>query len=193
MTKTIPELVNGFAKGDERAFAELVGRYQKKIYSLAYQLLGNHLDADEVVQETFVRVYKRRKELHDVKYFSTFLLRVATNYAIDLLRKRRGHTTLSDETGSLPGSMLLELSERVATPSQDYENKELMDEITGALDRLPPRQRLTAILHDVQGFTKAEIAAALDCPEATVRSNLHIARKKLKKILSQRLRGRIKE
>ncbi|MEW5994350.1 MAG: sigma-70 family RNA polymerase sigma factor [Candidatus Zixiibacteriota bacterium] len=193
MTKSIPELVDSFTQGDHKAFAELVNRFQRKIYSLAYRLLGDHLDADEVVQETFVRVYNRRKELQDVKYFSTFLLRIATNYAIDLLRKRRGHTSLLDETGSLPGRALLEMSRQVATPSQDYENKVLMEEIKGALDRLPPRQRLTAILHDIEGLSKSEIAAALGSPEATVRSNLHIARKKLKKILSQRLRGTAKE
>lgn len=189
MIRTIPELVDSFINGDQEAFAELVGRYQKKIYSLAFQVLGNHLDADEVVQETFVRIYNRRKELQNVKHFSTFLLRIATNYAIDLLRRRRGHTRISGETGCLPGEILLELSRHIATPGEEYENKMLMEEIKGALEQLPPRQKLTAVLHDIEGFSKAEIALALDCPEATVRSNLHIARRKLKKILTQRLKG----
>jgi len=193
MTRTIPELVESFINGDQEAFAELVRRYQKKIYSLGLQVLGNHLDADEVVQETFVRIYRKRKELQNVKYFSTFLLRIATNYAIDLLRKRHGHTGISSETSSLPSSVQLELSRRVAMPSEQYENKELMEEIKAAIRQLPPRQRLTAILHDVEGFSKAEIAQALDCPEATVRSNLHIARRKLKKILTQRLKGNKEE
>lgn len=188
MTATIPELVDRFINGDQEAFPELVRRYRKKIYSLAFQILGNHLDADEVVQETFVRIYKRRKELQSVKYFSTFLLRIATNYAIDLLRKRKGHTGISNEASSLPGSVQLDLSRRVATPSEHYENKELMEEIRSALEQLPPRQRLTAILHDVEGYSKAEIAQVFNCPEATVRSNLFIARAKLKKILKQRLR-----
>jgi RNA polymerase sigma-70 factor (ECF subfamily) len=193
MIKTIPELVESFINGDREAFAELVGRYQKKIYSLGFQVLGNHLDADEVVQETFVRIYKKRKELQNVKYFSTFLLRIATNYAIDLLRKRQGHTGIPSETASLPGSVQLELSRRVAMPSEQYENKELMEEIKAAIRQLPPRQRLTAILHDIEGFSTAEIAQALDCPKATVRSNLHIARRKLKKILTQHFKGRREE
>ncbi|MFH1374276.1 MAG: sigma-70 family RNA polymerase sigma factor [bacterium] len=192
MTKTVPELVESFVDGDQEAFTELVRRYQKKIYSLAYQVLGNHLDADEVVQETFVRIYKKRKELRDVKYFSTFLLRIAGNYSIDLLRRRKGHTRISDQV-SLPGSVQLDMSRRIATPSEDFENKELMEEIKKALERLPPRQRLTAILHDIEGYSKAEIAEALDSPEATVRSNLHIARRKLKKILTQRFKGRREE
>lgn len=187
MKDSIPELVDRFVLGDEAAFGELLKRFRRKIYNLAFQVLGNHLDADEVVQETFVRIYKRRKELANVKYFSTFLLRVAMNYSIDLLRRRKGHSKMSDDSSSLPGEVQLQLSKRVATPSENYANKALMEEIRGALETLPPKQRLTAILHDIEGYSKAEIAQVFDCPEATVRSNLHIARTKLRKILRRRL------
>ncbi|MCK4372487.1 MAG: sigma-70 family RNA polymerase sigma factor, partial [candidate division Zixibacteria bacterium] len=108
--------------------------------------------------------------------------------AIDLLRKRKGHRSLSEDTASLPGEIQLDLSQRVATPSQMFEQKRLMDEINRALDLLPPKQRLTAILHDVEGYSKPEIAEIFNCPQATVRSNLHIARMKMRKILRQRLR-----
>ncbi len=187
MNKSIPELVDSFVRGDNAAFAELVRRFQRKVYSLAYQVLGNHLDADEVVQETFVRIYKRRKELADVKYFSTFLLRIASNYAIDVLRKQKGHSQINEDASSLPGDVQIDLARRVPTPSEDYENKYLLEEIKRALKELPPKQQLTAILHDIEGYTKAEIAVIFGCPEATVRSNLHIARAKLKKILKKRL------
>ena len=186
MTATDPELVERFINGDQEAFAELVRRYQKKIYSLAFRILGDHLDADEVVQETFVRVYRRRKELKPVAYFSTFLVRIATNFAIDLLRKRRGHTGMADDASLLPGNVQSDLARRVATPSEWYENKELMQEVHRALEQLPPRQRVTAILHDVEGYSTAEVAQVLNCPEATVRSNLFIARNKLRKILRER-------
>ncbi len=190
MDKGIPELVQDFLDGDQRAFEILVDRFKRKIYSLAFQVLGNHLDADEVVQETFVRVYRKREELKDVRYFSSFVIRVATNYAIDLLRKRKGHSGIPDDTGSLPGEIQLDLSRRVKTPSENFEKKRLMEEIFRALEQLPPRQKLTAILHDVEGYTKTEIAQTFDCPEATVRSNLHIARTKIKKILKQRLKSK---
>jgi RNA polymerase sigma-70 factor (ECF subfamily) len=188
MSKSIPELVELFVEGDQTAFAELVNRFQKRVYSLAYQMLRNHLDADEVTQETFVRVFRKRKELTSVNYFSTFVVRVAANYAIDMLRKRRGHSEMSEDDSILPGSVQLDLSRQIPTPSEVYENKRLMEEINRALDHLPPRQKLTAIMHDIEGFSKADIAAALDCPQATVRSNLHIARHKLRKILRQRLK-----
>jgi len=187
MQKSIPELLADFVNGNDRAFAEIVARYRRKVYSIAFQVLGNHLDADEVVQETFVRIYKRRKELADVKYFSTFLLRIASNYAIDVLRKQRGHSQIAEDSSSLPGEVQVDLARRVATPKEDFENKRLMEEIKRALKELPPKQQLTAILHDIEGYTKAEIAEVFGCPEATVRSNLHIARNKLKKILKRRL------
>jgi len=187
MKDNVPDLVQRFTSGDHSAFAALVAKYQKKVYYLARQMMGNHLDADEVVQETFVRVYRRREELADVTNFASFLVRVATNYAIDMLRKQRGHSQVVDDSTDLPGDVQVELSRRVSAPDDLYENKVLMEEIKRALETLPPRQKITALLHDVEGYGKAEIARILDCPEATVRSNLHIARKKLKAILKKRL------
>jgi RNA polymerase sigma-70 factor, ECF subfamily len=186
MERTVPELIEAFASGDNRAFADLVGRYQKKIYSVAFQVVGNHLDADEVVQETFVRLYNRREELRAVQYFTSFVMRVATNYAIDLLRKRKGQDSLTTSTDDLPEKVQLDLASRVSTPERDLRSQRILAEIMHALDRLPPRQKLTAILHDVEGYTKSEVAEMMNCPEATVRSNLHIARTKLKKILEHR-------
>jgi RNA polymerase sigma-70 factor (ECF subfamily) len=189
MIENVPDLLKRFAQGDAEAFAGLVDRYQKKVYYLAYQMLGNHLDADEVTQETFVRIYKRREELSDVTNFTSFLVRVATNYAIDLLRKQKGHSQLDDLT-NLPGETQIAISSHVKTPDDLYRDKVLMQEIRRALETLPPRQRTTALLHDVEGYSKAEVAQILDCPEATVRSNLHIARKKLKALLKKRLSGK---
>ncbi|MCB2201737.1 RNA polymerase sigma factor [bacterium] len=185
--KSVPELLQEFLDGSDRAFTELIRRYRRKIYSLAYQMLGNHLDADEVVQESFVRVYKRREDLSHVTNFTSFLIRIATNYSIDLLRKRRIYGEVTNDPASLPGDIQIDLARSVRTPGDLYRDKVLMEEIQRALDQLPPRQKITAILHDVEGYSKAEIASILECPEATVRSNLHIARTKLKKILKKRL------
>ena len=147
MHKTVPELVDDFVRGSDAAFTELVHRYQRKVYSLAYQVLGNHLDADEVVQETFVRIYRRRKELAEVKFFSTFLLRIASNYAIDVLRKQRGHSRMPEDSSSLPGEVQIDLARQVATPSEEFENRALLEEIKRALRELPPRQQQIGRAH----------------------------------------------
>ncbi len=197
MTKSVPELdtneldtnelVASFVEGNDQAFAELIARFRRRIYGIAFRILGNHLDADEVVQETFVRIYKRRKELGKISYFSTFLTRVATNYSIDLLRKRKNQSSVGDDTTSLPGDIQLDLARKVETPGQVLENKRTMEKIRGALEKLPPKQKATIVLHDVEGYSKEEIASIFGCPQATVRSNLHIARAKLRKLLKSRL------
>jgi RNA polymerase sigma-70 factor (ECF subfamily) len=187
MKVSIPELLRRVSADDSAAFAELVERFQERIYYTAYRMLGNHLDADEVVQETFVRVYRRREELANVTNIASFLIRIATNYAIDILRKRRGRSRVPEDPSSLPGEIQIELSRGVKTPAEQFKNKALMEEIWRAMAQLPPKQKITALLHDVEGYSKSEIAQILDCPEATVRSNLHIARRKLKRMLMRRL------
>jgi RNA polymerase sigma-70 factor (ECF subfamily) len=188
MKSTVTELVKRFIAGNEEAFAELVVRYRRKVYSVAYRIVGNHLDADEVVQESFVRVYNRKEDLDSVNHFSSFLIRVATNYSIDILRRRKGHGGVGEDTTSLPGEIQLDLARRIPTPADNYRGKRVMEEVRLALEKLPPKQKITAILHDIEGYSKTEIAEMFECPEATVRSNLHIARTKLRKILKQRLR-----
>lgn len=183
MSDDLKDLVTSFIQGDRTAFAELVGRFQKKVYSVAYQMLGNHLDADEVAQETFVRIYERRSQLNDVNYFASFLMRIATNYAIDLIRKRQKRYVSVEEESEIQTSASVELSEKIDRPDQIYEKREILRKIKQTIEQLPPRQRVTVILHDIEGFSKAEVAEILGCPQATVRSNLHIARSKLRKWL----------
>jgi RNA polymerase sigma-70 factor (ECF subfamily) len=147
----------------------------------------NHTEADEVAQETFVRVYNRIDQLKSPAHFSSFVYRIATNYAIDLLRKKKGKMVAMPEETEMPGSVQLAMSDRVTNPEKVLENKELLSSILKAAEELPPRQRMTLVLHDIEGLSKEEVARIMSCPEATVRSNLHIARNKLKKKLGRLL------
>ncbi|MEE9442707.1 MAG: sigma-70 family RNA polymerase sigma factor [candidate division Zixibacteria bacterium] len=185
MTDETTRLVLLFREGDRQAFAELVKAFHSRVYALAYKILMNHSDADEVAQETFVRVYSRISQLKSPVRFDSFLFRIATNYAIDLLRKRKGRVVAMGDEGELPGNIQVSLSLRVTDPEKTLENKQLLDAIIKAAEELPPRQKVTLVLHDIEGRSKEEIARILECPEATVRSNLHIARNKLKQKLSK--------
>jgi RNA polymerase sigma-70 factor (ECF subfamily) len=187
MSPDIKELIEKVSKGDKAAFTELVRRYKKKIYSIAYRMLGNHLDADEVTQETFVRIYNRRFELKSITYFSSFILRIATNYSIDLIRKRQKGYISVDDLALFP-DVQIELADKIVKPDRNLENAEILLEINRAIEKLPPRQKMAIILHDIKGYSKTEIALALSCPQATVRSNLHIARTKLRKWLAKKFR-----
>lgn len=182
----LEELVERVVKGDQKAFAELVGRFKKKIYAIAYRMLGNHLDADEVTQETFVRVYERRFDLKSVSYVSSFIIRIATNYSIDLLRKRQKKFIPVDDLVFLP-EVLTELAERITSPDKQLEDAEIGETIKEGIRALPPKQKIAIVMHDLEGYSKAEIAESLNCPQATVRSNLHIARVKLRKWLRKRM------
>jgi len=185
MSEDLKPLIERLVKNDREAYVELVRRYRKKIYSVAFRMLGNHLDADEVTQETFVRLYEKRADLKSIKYFSSFILRIATNYSIDLIRRRKKNFISVDELVFLP-EVQVELAERITSPDRGLESMEIGAAIREAIDELPPKQKLALVLHDVEGFTKQEIAQSLGCPQATVRSNLHIARSKLKKILKKK-------
>jgi RNA polymerase sigma-70 factor (ECF subfamily) len=187
MTDETTRLVSLFRKGDRQAFTKLVKAFQRKVYALAFKIVLNHSDADEVAQETFVRVYRRIGQLKSPEYFGSFVYRIATNYAIDLLRKRKGRMVAMPDESELPGSVQLTLATRVTNPEKHLENKQLLVAITRAAEELPPRQRATLILHDIEGMSKEEVAKIMGCPEATVRSNLHIARSKLKKKLAKLL------
>ncbi len=186
MKDSLQELIERVSKGDREAFAELVGRYKRKVYSIAYRMLGNHLDADEVTQETFVRIYEKRRELKSVSYVSSFILRIATNYSIDLIRRRQKKFIPVDELAFQP-DIQKELSEKILAPDRKMENSEILDVIKEGIQKLPPRQKATIVLHDLEGYSKPEIAEALGCPQATVRSNLHIARNKLRRWLKKRM------
>jgi RNA polymerase sigma-70 factor (ECF subfamily) len=184
VTERITELVERFRGGDEEAFNELVRIFERKVYAYAYQMLGNHTEAGEILQETFVRLVKNIARLRSDTNFTSFVFRIATNLCIDQLRRRQ-RKMVNIEEGDIEatGQFQLEMARSVVTPDEELERKELLSLINGAIAELPPKQQATIILHDIEGYSKEEIATIMDCPQATVRSNLHIARSKVKKKL----------
>ncbi|MCK4856566.1 MAG: sigma-70 family RNA polymerase sigma factor [candidate division Zixibacteria bacterium] len=189
MTEKIAELVERFKRGDESAFNELVRLFERRIYAHAYQMLGNHTEADDVLQETFVRLVKNIARLRTDANLPSFIFRIATNLCIDIIRKRQRREVNIDESDvEAARGYQLELSRRISTPEEETERRELMELITAAIAELPPKQQATIVLHDVEGYSKEEVADIMNCPQATVRSNLHIARSKVKRKLIGLLR-----
>jgi RNA polymerase sigma-70 factor (ECF subfamily) len=190
VNENIPELVERFKAGDEKAFNELVRIFEKRIYSHAYQMLGNHTEAGEILQETFVRLVKNIARLKSDSYFPSFVFKIATNCCIDIIRKRRRkYVDISDEEFQDSGRYQMELSRAVPTPEQEHEDRQALELIKKAIAELPRKQRTTIILHDIEGFSKEEISKMLGCPQATVRSNLFIARSKVKRKIGPLLDG----
>lgn len=169
-------LVVAAQAGDERAFGGLVHLHQKRAYAVARAIVAVHEDAEDAVQDAFVRAYQALDRFRVDQSFGAWLSRIVANAALDISRRRKVRATE-------------ELHDTVATPFSDpAEADELGRRLADALAKLPGRMRSVLVLHDVEGFPHAEIGAMLGMPEGTSRSDLHHARQKLR-VLLQDLRG----
>ena len=136
------------------------------------------------MQDTFLKLYNHLKRIRSEAGFKCFVFKMATNCAIDRKRRlKRKKLSLNDD-GTLPASVETQLSNRSDNPEIFTEKRELLKIVKGVIDQLPPRQKICLVLSDINGISKKEIARTLGCPQGTVRSNLHIARLKLRRALS---------
>lgn len=165
------ELVGLALEGDSRGFAGLVRLYQRKAYAVARAIVLSHEDAEDAVQEGFLRAYQALDRFDPGQPFGAWLNRIVANAALDLARRKKVRT-------------VEELSDSIASPFRDpAEDAELRARLKAALAELPERSRAVIVLHDVEGFTHAEIGKMLGIPGGTARSDLHHARQRLKKLL----------
>lgn len=180
------ELVALAQQGEELAFQHLYKRYSRALYALAYQMLGTHQEADEVLQEAFVRVFKNLSRLRSPEAFTAWVYQITTNLCMDFRKARARVRWQPLETEQQEGPVSpfeLATAKWVKTPQQVLENKELLAHITSAIDSLPEQQKAVIIMHEIEGVSKKTISDVLNCSLVTVRTNLHHARKKLRKRL----------
>ena len=163
--------------GDQSAFAALVERYSGAVYNQAYRMLGDSGDAEDAVQEVFLRAYRRLDTFDPERRFVTWLLSIGSNYCIDRLRRRRFNwLTLDDVVFWLPSTE--------AGPERSALRAERRDMVQQALQQLPDTYRGVAVLRYWHDFSYLEIAEALRLTEATVKTRLHRARKMLAEALA---------
>ncbi|SEC17285.1 RNA polymerase sigma factor SigW [Paenibacillus sp. GP183] len=173
--------------GDRGAFAELVDLYKDKIYHLAYRMLNNKHEAEDAVQETFLRVYTNLHRYDEQQKFSTWIFRIGTNHCIDRLRKRK-HSAYSldaempDGEGNDYYSMLPGNEE---TPERLMILSETQIQIRKAIDALPEKYKSVVILRYLQDMSLQEISDVLDMPVTTVKTRVHRGREYLRKKLEQ--------
>jgi len=186
MSSDLELAISRCKEGDTAAYEVIVKAFERRVLAIAYSILGNSDEAMEVMQETFFRVYKNIGRIKNQSGFASFILKVASNYSIDLKRKRANrHISLDDS--ELPVSVKLELSDVFSKPDRHVERNEMWAALRLAVSELPAKQQMTLVLHDIDGLSKSEIAKIMDCPQGTVRSNLHIARKKVQEKLREHL------
>ena len=185
MDRTEALLIADLCEGDETALAPLVERYKRMVYRLAVQITKNHADADDVMQETFIKVYRSIRTFRRDAAFETWLYRIAVNEALNFVkrRERRRECTLETTIEAEYEATARYRAQLANDPQTQAEKAELRQYVTEAVNNLPLKHRTVVILHEFEGLTHAEIASILNCSEGTVRSRLHYARKKLRTLL----------
>jgi RNA polymerase sigma-70 factor, ECF subfamily len=169
-------LIDRCVSGDASAFRELVELHMRRAYDLAYSILGNHHDADDVSQETFVRVHRALPSFRAESEFTTWLHRIVTNLALDRCRQRKrefSRTVFLDD--SYVASTMKSAEEMMsADQSQQVER---------ALHTLPTMQRAVVILRHMDGLSTKQVSGILRCSEGTVKTHLHRGLKKMYDLL----------
>ena len=189
MEETDINLVKLARNGDRMAFQKLVERYQRKIFGLCYGMVRNPDDAMDLVQETFVKVFKNLERFEGQSSFYTWTYRIATNVCIDYLRKQKRQRTVDYDDGILrdedieDGADLLP-SRLGLNPAKVYGRRELMEKIEEALGALSDNHRQAILLREVEGLSYQEIADVMEVSIGTVMSRLHHARKNMQKHLA---------
>lgn len=170
---------------DRKVFDELVHRYHKQIYNVAYRMTGNHADAEDLTQDTFVKAFRFFSYYKRNMPFDNWLYRIMSNIHIDWLRRRpKFHVRSLDEpVRQEEGETMLELPDTSDGPEALTLSSELDAEMQSVLNTLPVDFRLTVILSDIEGLSYEEISETMGCSIGTVRSRLHRGRKLLREKL----------
>lgn len=185
MGKSEKSLLEKARNGDVSAFESLIEEYQKRVFNIAFRMIGNHDDASELAQEVFIRVFKSLKNFKEQSQFSTWIYRITTNVCLDELRKRKNRKVISlDSELELEDSKIRrQIEDDSPTPDIVAERNDLKRIIGAAVRQLSEEHRAVLVLRDYQGFTYEEISRQLDCPEGTIKSRLNRARLALRELL----------
>jgi RNA polymerase sigma-70 factor (ECF subfamily) len=180
-------LVHATKNGDIAAFEELVRRYDRKLLRIASNITRNREDAEEVVQETFLKAYRHLDQFQGNAKFSTWLTRIALNQSLARLRKQHGAKAVSlNGEIQFDGEVLpIDVADWAPNPEERYRSSELRQILTKTLQELRPALRVVFVLRDVEGFSTSETAESLGLTQVSVKARLFRARLELRERLSK--------
>jgi RNA polymerase sigma-70 factor (ECF subfamily) len=180
-------LVHAAKRGDLEAFSQLVNRYDRNIFRIAQHITHNEEDAQDVVQDAFLKAYQNLEQFQENSKFYTWLVRIAVNEALMKLRKRRTDRTVSldEDVETEEGSMPREVADWSPNPEQLYGQSELGDILKKTIQGLPPGFRTVFVLRDVEGLSTEETAETLGLSVPAVKSRLLRARLQLRERLAR--------
>ena len=185
------ELVHASKNGDVAAFEQLVKRYDRKLFRIAQHVTHNREDSEDVVQEAFLKAFQHLGEFRESSAFSTWLIRITLNQSLMKLRKqRRAIKEVSLEEGFQAGEDMLpmEIADWAPNPEQLYRTSELRDILIKELRELRPILRTVFVLRDIEGFSIAQTAEALNLSYSAVKARLWRGRLELRERLTKYFR-----
>jgi RNA polymerase sigma-70 factor, ECF subfamily len=180
-------LVQAAKGGDVAAFEELVRRYDRNVFRIAQHITQNREDAEDVVQDAFLKAYENLGQFQGQSKFYTWLVRIAVNEALMKLRRRRPErmVSLDEDVKTEDDSVPREVADWAPNPEQLYNQSELHEILTRTIQGLPPSFRTVFVLRDVEGLSTEEAAEALNLSIPAVKSRLLRARLQLRERLSR--------
>ena len=184
------EVVRSFLAGDERAFGELVKRYDGRLLNFVYRTVGDRERAQDLVQETFVRVYRHMQRFDQSKKFSTWIYTIAGNLAKNELRNRsRNPLILFQAIRKNWGAdhRPLEWEDSSFKPDDLFRKRFLKEQVEKAVAELPEHHRIVFVLRELEGKTYEEIAEITGCNLGTVKSRLNRARNNFARLIAPAL------
>ncbi|QKS69824.1 RNA polymerase sigma factor SigW [Paenalkalicoccus suaedae] len=184
MDIVVKKIVAEVKKGNQDAFAELMDLYKDKVYHIAYRMLGNSHEAQDVAQEAFLRAYTNIDSYDTNRKFSTWIFRIATNLSIDRIRKKKPDFHLEDQVA---GTEDLDYHSQFAAdedlPEDQVVQLEMQEWVQQEIMELPPKYRSAIILKYIEDLSLKEISEILNLPVATVKTRIHRGREALRKRL----------
>ena len=173
--------------GNTSAFNELLRRYERKIFRLALHITQNREDAEDVLQESFLKAFEHLDQFQGQSKFYTWIVRIAVNQALMKLRKRKADRSVSldDSIDTGEDNISREIAAWDENPEQKYSREELQRILTSAIDSLAPIYRAVFVLRDIDGLSTEEAAEALELSIPAVKSRLLRARLQLREKLTR--------
>jgi RNA polymerase sigma-70 factor (ECF subfamily) len=184
------KLVDAARGGDVSAFEQLIRRYDRNVFRIAQHITQNREDAEDVVQDAFLKAYQNLGQFQGQSKFYTWLVRIAVNEALMRLRRRRPERMVSidEDVKTEEDSMPREIADWSPNPEQLYKQAELKEILSKTIQGLPPSFRMVFVLRDVEGLSTEETADALGLSVPAVKSRLLRARLQLRERLTKYFR-----
>jgi len=172
--------------GDSDAFRVLVERHSRSLFRLAFRMTGNQQDAEDVVQESFLRAYKQLAKFDERASFGTWLYRIAANCSLDLVRSRKRrseHLAPQENAGSEMDDPVALLPSRAPTPDRLALSSEVGERVKQAMEELSPTERTAFVLRHFEGMCMEEVSRVLDCQPGAAKHSVFRAVQKLRRAL----------